>query len=276
MPSPVPFTPTERSSTQSQPIKNRDLYQQVTDTIIAQLETGVVPWMKPWQADGVSFAIPFNGNTGKHYQGINIVLLWTACDQKNLGSHEWASFKQWQEKKELIRKGEKGTTIIYYDTFEKDIDGEVQKIPFIKSSIVFNRSQLQSWQPQPAAPKQPFVERLPAIDAFITNTMPTCTRQEAYYSTLSHELIHWTGHPSRLDRSKGKKFGDQAYAAEELIAELGAAFFCCELDITAELKQDHASYIANWLQVLKNDKTFIVKASSEASKAVGYLKAFQP
>ncbi len=295
------------TQTTQQPKTFRDTYSQVTDTIIRQLEAGTIPWFKPWQNnDSASFAFPQNATTGKNYQGINIVLLWSANQEKNFCSHEWATFKQWSGKKETIRKGEKGTMIVYYDTLEKEVEGELKNIPFLKSSYVFNRTQLQSWQPLPPVSTRPFIERLLAIDAFVDNTQaiiehdhggayympsldkilmpysysfidtPTRTRQEAYYSVLGHELVHWTGHSKRLDRTKGKKFGDQAYAAEECIAELGAAFLCAELEITAEPKGDHASYIANWLKVLKDNKTFIVKAASEASKAVGYLKELQP
>ena len=294
------------NATQTITTSKVDLYQQVTDTIIQQLEAGTVPWHKPWQdGAGASLALPLNPTTGKHYQGINIVLLWSSADAKQLPCHEWASFKQWSEKKEFVRKGEKGTMIVYYDTLEKELEGELTKIPFIKSSYVFNRSQLQSYTPA-LAENQPFEERLPIVDQFINQTgadifhhhggacympvtdrigmpfaesfidTPHRTRLEGYYSILSHELVHWTGHPNRLDRVKGKKFGDQTYAAEELIAELGAAFLCAELQITSEPKPDHATYINNWLTVLKENKTFIVKTASEASKAVGYLKGLQP
>lgn len=285
----------------------RDTYQEVTDTIIKQLEAGTVPWVKPWQSEGsASFAMPQNATTGKAYQGINIVLLWSATEDKQFHTHEWATFKQWSERKETIRKGEKCTIIVYYDTMEKEVDGEIKKIPFLKSSYVFNRSQLQSFEYK-GSESTPFNCNIATVDSFVQNTqaiiehdhsgaccympskdkilMPysytfidtsTRTRQEAYYSTLSHELVHWTGHISRLDRIRNKKFGDQAYVAEELIAELGAAFVCSELQITAEPREDHANYIANWLQVLQNDKTFVVKAASEASNAVAYLKGLQP
>ena len=291
--------------TQQQPKTFRDIYSQVTDTIIRQLEAGTIPWVKPWQGSNASYAMPRNATTGNSYQGINIVMLWSAIEEKNLYSNEWASFKQWASQNEFVRKGEKGTMIVYYDTLEKEVESETKKIPFLKSSYVFNRSQLQSFE-YAAIEAKPFDCNIEKVDRFVANTKaiiehdnghacympsldkitmpysysfidtPTSTRQEAYYSTLGHELIHWTGHAKRLNRTKGKKFGDQAYAGEELIAELGAAFLCAELDITAEPKEDHASYIANWLQVLKNDKTFIVKAASEASKAVGYLKGLQP
>ncbi len=224
-------------------------------------------------------------------------------------TQEWASFKQWSQKNERIRKGEKGTMIVYYDTIEKEVDGESEKIPFLKSSFVFNRCQLESYVPkedkQESNPVS-LVERLEHVEAFVQNTQaiiehrgysayyspsldkinmpvkeafvdrPWSTATESYYAVLSHELIHWSGSPNRLDRTKGKKFGDQKYAAEELVAELGAAFFCAELGINPVPSIDCASYISHWLEVLRNDGRHIVTAASQASKAVDYLKELQP
>lgn len=119
-----------------------DIHQQVTDTIIRQLEAGTIPWQQPWKGDNNRMLnLPKNLVSGKHYRGINIVLLWSAAIEKEYTSSEWASFKQWNAKSETIRKGEKGSLIVYYDTFEKEVDGELKKIPFLKSSVVFNRCQ---------------------------------------------------------------------------------------------------------------------------------------
>lgn len=296
-------------------ISRRDIHQQVTDTIIQQLKAGTIPWHQPWvtHRNGVGapipFKIPHNSTTGNKYRGINIVLLWNAAVNNGFCTSEWASYKQWQDKKEQVKGGEKGTMIVYYDTFEKEVDGEIEKIPFIKASHVFNRSQLSSFQPEEApAPEivKPVFERLAHVEEFVANTraiiqhdepkayyspffdhinmpepdlfIPTATRtaKEAYYSTLLHELTHWSGSPKRLNRTKGKRFGDQNYAAEELVAELGACFMCAELEIEPTIKGDHASYIDNWLSVLKKDKHCIFTAASEASKAVDYLQGLQP
>lgn len=289
----------------------RDIKQQVTDTIIQQLEAGTIPWQKPWTGDDNRiFALPQNFKTGNHYKGINILLLWGAAFSKNYISPEWGSFKQWQEKNEAIRKGEKGSMIIYYDTLEKEIDGEIKKIPFIKSSVVFNRCQLASYNPD----EKPFiesskslVERIAHVDEFITNTkadirhedglgacymmtsdtiyMPEpstfidtkdCTATENYYSVLFHELTHWTGSDKRLKRTYGRKFGDRPYAEEELTAEIGAAFLCAMLEITAEPKPNHASYIAHWLNVINENRNCIFAAATDASRAVEYLQRLQP
>lgn len=291
----------------------KDIYQQVTDTIVRQLEAGTIPWHRPWNGSSDKLlSLPFNFTTSKSYRGVNILLLWGTAIEKQYNSPEWASFNQWKERKELIRKGEKGTMIVYYDTFEKEVDGEIRKIPFLKSSIVFNRCQLQSfeqpvekgWEHEPL-----LVQKIDPIDEFFENTracldhigsdacyipaddtiyMPdmhkfkdtaTCTATEGYYSTLLHELTHWTGAEKRLNRIGNKKFGkygDENYATEELVAELGAAFLCADFGISTLDKGDHAAYIGHWLKVLKNNKYCLVDAASAASKAVDYLKGLQP
>lgn len=272
--------------------------------IIEQLEQGVVPWQQSWKGDNTILGLPKNIVSGKSYQGINIVLLWCASLKHEYKSCEWATFKQWKEKKEPIRKGEQGNLIVYYDTFEKEIDGEVQKIPFLKSSIVFNRCQLNSYTPDVITQTDhisSLVDKIEPLDEFIANLdaiivhrnggacyspstdtvympMPnmfqnteTCTATEGYYSTLLHELVHWTGKSTRMNRNGGKKFGDKNYANEELVAELGAAFLCSNFGIATIEKGNHAGYIAQWLKVLKENKHTLIVAASEASKAVKFL-----
>ncbi len=297
------MTATDTKPATREPSQKTDLYQKVTDTIIQQLEAGVIPWQRPWKnGDSQLPGIPRNAVSGKHYRGINIVLLWGTSLQQEYHSDEWATFKQWQGKGEKIRKGEKGSLVVYYDTFEKETDGEIKKIPFLKSSVVFNRSQLQGYEAEVSEPEhtgqlwekidpvEDFVQRtgagiyeghkaaycrltdrifMPPAEAFITTA--TCTATEGYYSTLLHELTHWSGSPRRMDRVKGKRFGDHAYAFEELVAELGAAFLCAKFHITTLDKGDHAAYIDGWLKVLRSEKQFLVAAASEASKASDYL-----
>ncbi|MBS1509385.1 MAG: DUF1738 domain-containing protein [Bacteroidetes bacterium] len=292
------------------PIYNRtDVHQQVTDTIIKQLEAGTIPWQQSWNSSQASLKLPKNGVTQNRYRGVNILLLWGAASEKKFTSQEWASFKQWNSKNETVKKGEKGNLIIYTDTFEKEVDGEIKKIPFLKHSIVFNRCQLASYVPtetQPEENPQTLVEKIDSVENFVANTfadidhhdgdayysplqdkvyMPlassfidtkTCSATENYYSVLLHELTHWTGNSKRLNRQIRNKFGDHAYAEEELVAELGAAFLNAEFEITSPEKPNHASYIANWLKVLKDNKDFIISAASEASKAVDYMRHLQP
>lgn len=295
------------ATTDTQSQMNRvDLYQKVTDIIIQQLEAGVIPWQRPWRGlDSKLLGMPLNAASQKGYRGINIVLLWCTALKNEFDSPEWATFKQWKDKNEHIRKGEKGSMVVFYDTLEKEIEGEIKKIPFLKSSVVFNRCQLQSFVPEQPAPEligqlweriyplEEFIERtdadivhegskalynrkqdriyMPHPEVFISTA--TCTATEGYYSSLLHELTHWSGSPDRLNRVKGKRFGDEAYAFEELVAELGAAFLCARFDITTLDKGDHAAYIDNWLKVLRSEKHFMVAAASEASKAADYLLA---
>ncbi len=299
---------TANQSKNPETFTRRDLHQQVTDTIIQQLEAGTVPWHQPWIGNARIPGLPLNAATGKKYRGINILLLWSAAISHSYDSAEWATFKQWQDRKECIRKGEKGSLIVYYDVMEKEVDDETKEIPFLKSSWVFNRCQLVDYQPTGPVAKDPVetFERLLYVDSFVNNTkaiiahkggkacyipsldqiwMPkpemftgteTCTAQEGYYSTLLHELTHWTGHKSRLNRQDSKKFGDQNYAMEELVAELGAAFLCAEFGIGLLPKGDHASYIAEWLKTLKENKKCIFTSAGEASKAADHLQSFQP
>ena len=296
------------AETKSKPLM-KDVYQMVTNTIIEQLEQGVIPWQPSWNGSTgqLPLSLPANKVTGNYYRGINIVLLWSAAMKNKFATSEWASFKQWSSKNEYVRKGEKGSFVIYYDTIEKEEDGETKKIPFIKTSYVFNRCQLNSY----VAPKivnpdlQPSLfEKIDPIDAFLENTKAvietwdgdpcynvtedmvkvpypekfvhtaTCTATEGFYSTMLHELVHWSGAKHRLNRTGGKKFGDQAYAVEELVAEFGAAFLCAGFGIATVENAEHASYIDHWLKVLKEDKQCVVSAASEASKTVEYLNKF--
>ncbi len=286
-----------------------DLYQKVTDTIMQHLEAGTTPWQKPWLGGEVMpFRMPKNTQSHKHYNGINILLLWCSSFAQDFTSHEWGSFRQWKQQNESIRKGEKGTMVVYYDMMEKEEAGEIRKIPFLKSYVVFNRCQLSSYQPDAdmVLPSKPLAARLEHVENYVVNTkavirhkgkqtcfIPSkdeihlpkkeafidtehCTATENYYSTLLHELVHWSGHTSRLGRSFGNRFGDYTYAAEELVAELGAAFLCSELEITRQPSKDHANYIANWLTALKNNKYLVTAAANTASKAVDYLRHLQP
>jgi antirestriction protein ArdC len=289
----------------------QDLPQKITDIIIEQLERGVRPWQKPWNsANSLPFALPKNASTGNYYRGINIPLLWIASESGQFACPEWASYKQWQAGGENVAQGQKGTMIVYYDTFSKEQeDGELKQVPFIKASHVFNRCQLVSYEQQNSEHPElkSLVERLSRVDEFIANTHATIhqrstggacyvpsldriympgeeefiatensTATENYYSTLLHETAHWTGHEKRCNRKLEGRFGSQSYAFEELIAELSSAFLCARLEITNEPRQDHASYLKSWLDVLKEDKKAILTAASEASKVMDFLHSLQP
>jgi len=286
-----------------------DVHQRVTNTIIKYLENGVTPWIKPWKSGNDTFKLPKNLVSDKSYNGINTLLLWGAAHEHEYTSNVWGSFKQWKSKNEQIKKGERGTTVLYYDFIEKEDDnGEVVKVPFIKTYVVFNKCQLASYEPDEVIIEEqpPLVQRIDQAENFVANTkavikhkgtkacyklssdeiyMPKkslffdtahSTATENYYSTLGHELIHWSGHESRINREFGKRFGDKAYAAEELVAEFGASFLCAELNISREPRKDHADYIGHWMQALKSNKYLLANAANTASRSVAYLKSLQP
>jgi antirestriction protein ArdC len=281
-----------------------DIYTTVTNKILADLENGNLPWHKSWNG-GDSLALPLRWN-GESYNGINIIMLWCSSMAKGYKSRTWMTFKQALELGAAVRKGEKGSPVVYANAImknelnEKTGSEEERAIHYLKSYTVFNVEQIDglpdrfkvSEQPQFTNPD----DRNAGLDSYFKATgadirhggtraffapqpdfvqMPEFKdfeSAEAYYSVLAHEMTHWTGHKARLAREQ-KSYNDSQtdYAKEELIAELGAAFLCAELAITPETRLDHAAYIQNWIAALKNDKRFIFSAASHASKAVDYL-----
>lgn len=286
-----------------------DIYQRVTDRIVASLETGVQPWTKPWSGEHAAGRItrPLRSN-GVPYQGINVLMLWGAAMEKGYAAPIWLTFKQAQTLGGMVRKGEQGSLVVYASTFSRteadEATGEEHErdIPFLKGYTVFNAEQIDGLPAQYQALAEPRldpVQRINHADTFFAATgadirhggnqayyrisadhvqMPPFEAfrdAESYYATLAHELTHWTRHPSRLDREFGRKrFGDEGYAMEELVAELGAAFTCADLDLTPEPRPDPAAYIGNWLTVLKNDKRAIFTAASHAQRAADFLANF--
>lgn len=272
-----------------------DMYQTVTDNIIRALEAGVKPWVCPWTGNGADFGLPANFSTGTAYSGINIMLLWSSAAEQGYTDSRWLTYKQAAEQGGQVRKGEHGTTIIYYKMLEKENEaGETEHIPMLKTFTVFNVQQIDNlaveYAALPAASFDPIekAEALTArsgakitekgIQAFYRSATDEIYLPERFrfnnaadfYATQLHELIHWTGAKSRLNREKGDKYGSDKYAFEELIAELGCAFLMADLGITGDVQ--HESYISSWLKALNDDKRFIFKAASAASKAHRYLR----
>ncbi|HEN3641775.1 TPA: DUF1738 domain-containing protein [Yersinia enterocolitica] len=272
-----------------------DICQTVTDNIIAALEAGVKPWSCPWQrVDGMS-GLPSNYATGVAYSGMNIMLLWCSASKQGFSDSRWMTYKQSQAAGGQVRKGEHGTTAIFYTTLEKENDaGEVEHIPMLKTFTVFNVQQIdglalttETVSPEATFDPLPQAENLlrksganiieKGQNAFFIPSTDEIRLPERYlfadaanfYATGLHELVHWSGAKSRLNREMKGKFGSEGYAFEELIAELGSAFLTADLGITGEVQ--HESYIASWLKALKNDKRYIFKAASAASKAHRYL-----
>lgn len=287
-----------------------DIYDSVTQQIVRQLERGVRPWMQPWSSGHAAGPVsrPLRHN-GERYNGINILMLWGTALEQGYDCPLWLTFRQAQQLGGNVRKGEKGTRVVYASTFSKTEEndkGEAEErdIPFLKQYCVFNASQCDGLPERFYETAQPLNHELEPVEAaseFFRHTgaeirdggsrayysmgadvigMPAIEKfhdAESHAATLAHELSHWTRHPSRLNRSfDQKRFGDSGYAMEELVAELSAAFLCADLGITPEVREDHASYLHHWLTVLKQEKRAIFTAAAHASKTVDYLNRLQP
>ena len=290
--------------------KDLDIYSKVTNKIIADLERGNLTWLQPWQSGHAAGEIskPLRA-IGKPYQGINVIMLWASAMEQGFDCPIWLTYKQAAELGGQVRKGEKGSLVVYADTFKKleaNEQGEdiETAIPFMKGYTVFNAQQIDHLPEHFSARTEPQhnqpIERIQQAEGFFANTKATLLHggnrafyspdrnmvqmpdiqsfhnAESYYATLAHEMTHWTRHPSRLNRDFGRqRFGDAAYAKEELVAEIGAAFLCADLGITPEIREDHAAYIASWLKVLRDDKRAIFTAASHAQKATDLLHSYQ-
>lgn len=287
-----------------------NLYQDITDKIIAQLEAGILPWIQPWghSNGGTELGLPQNAATGRRYSGINILILWGAVFKHGYGGQSWLTFRQALALGGHVRKGAAGTTIVYAARFipgegcRRPARGgrEPGSIPFLKRFTVFNTDQCEGLPADLVTTPPPISDGLilPQAEALIRATGATfrmggerafyspgldyvqVPRPESYFEpvnwhrTALHELGHWTGHPSRLGRDQSGSFGSKRYAQEELVAEMTSAFTCASLSIVPTVR--HADYIGSWLEVLRDDNRAIVRAASAASKAADYLLSFQP
>ncbi len=288
----------------------KDVYTRVTERIISDLEQGIRTWLKPWSVEHAAGRIsrPLRHN-GTPYRGMNILLLWGEAVAKGYAAPIWMTYKQAQETGGQVRKGEHGSLVVYAnsitrtETNDKGEDIE-HEIPFMKGYTVFNVEQVDGlpahYYARPENPL-PLSERIENADRFMTATGAAIQHggnmafyapardviqlppfeafkdKESYYATALHELTHWTRHEKRLQRDFGRqKFGDEGYAREELVAELGAAFLCADLGITPEIRDDHAAYLGHWLKVLKEDKRAIFSAAAHAQRAADYLCGLQP
>ena len=284
-----------------------NIYETVTENIINAIEQGAGEFRMPWHRASTANDLPSNASTGVNYRGSNILTLWAAGMGRGFVSNKWATYKQWAALGAQVQKGEKGTAAIFYSMteFEDSKTGETKTAPFARAFYVFNADQVSGYTAEQTEPLLDKTQRIARADEVIAATgaqiehggsrayyrpstdtiqMPeraafigtdTSDPTECYYSTLVHELTHWTGHVSRLDRgfSNARRFGDEAYAAEELVAEMGAAFLCAQLGITNEPRPDHAKYLTSWLKVLKADSRAIVRAASDAQKAADFVLA---
>ena len=286
-----------------------DVYSRVTDRIIADLKQGVRSWLKPWNASNTEGRItrPLRHN-GTPYRGINVLLLWGEAMDKGYASSIWMTYKQAVELSAQVRKGEHGALVVYADRLTRIEAGDQgedveREIPFMKGYTVFNVEQIEGlpdhYTVKPELKGEP-LQLIEAAERFFAATGATVHHggnmayyapgpdliqlpppeafkdAESYAATKAHELTHWTKHERRLNREFGRnRFGDHAYAREELVAELGAAFLCADLGITPEPREDHAAYLGHWLEVLREDKRAIFSAAAHAQRAVDYLHSLQ-
>jgi antirestriction protein ArdC len=286
------------------------LFDEITDKIIAELEAGRVPWVQPWgtAAAKATLAMPKNAATSRQYGGINILILWGSVIEKEFTGQSWLTFRQALTLGGHVRKGERGTTVVYADRFvpadekrrARETGEEAQAVPFLKRFTVFNTDQCDGLPADIATTAPPPLPAMiePTVEALINATgidfriggnrafyAPTedyvqVPPPAAYFEPINwhrtalHELSHASGHKLRLNRDLSGTYGTKKYAFEELIAELGAAFSCASLGIVPTVR--HADYIGAWLEVLREDNRAIVRAASQATKAADYLLGFLP
>ncbi|NVD42908.1 DUF1738 domain-containing protein [Ensifer sp. HO-A22] len=289
-------------------ITTSDVYERITNRIVEQLEAGTRPWMQPWGGGGTPVR-PLRHN-GVAYRGINTVLLWMTAAEQGYSSSYWMTYRQAAELGAQVRKGETSTLVVYANAIERketdDAGEEIERrIPFMKGYSVFNADQIdglpERYHATPSALPESGKERNDVADRFFANLgadirhggskayyhpvgdfiqMPrfeAFVSAESHATTLGHEAIHWTMSPTRLDRNLGRaKRGDEGYAKEELVAELGSVFLAADLGLAIEPRDDHAAYIASWLTKLKNDRRLVFQMAAHAERAVTFLHGLQP
>lgn len=277
-----------------------DLHARLAATIIAQLEIAdPTSWTPPWHG---ADPMPRNARTGRRYRGINVLALWCAAQANNYADARWATYRQWAALGAQVRKAERGTLVLFYKELPRKTNADpADGAPFVaRAAYVFNAAQVDAAPPPADAPAPSITSAsLPAFDAFVAATGATIQHggnracyvpaidtihlppriafrtPAGYAGTLAHELVHWTGAPHRLARDLTGRFGARAYAAEELVAELGAAFLLADLDIARTPHPDHAAYCASWAPLLHADPRALSTAATQASRAVDHLAALQ-
>ena len=275
-----------------------DVYAETTNRIVQAIESALedgttLPWRKSWKSDGTGI-LPVSGATGKNYRGINVLLLWSA----GYGDTRWYTYNGAKKQGGQVRKGEKSERIVHWRIIEVEDKetGKKKEIPYPKFFSVFNREQIE-WEGEvEVEAEQAEIERAdcqavldstgievrhggnrafynPSADHVRLPHVESFDSEDSYWSVAWHEVVHATGHNDRLGRDLSGRFGDESYAAEELIAELGAAFLCANLGIEqdGEPRPDHAAYLQSWLKVLKNDKRAIFTAAKAAEKAAEWV-----
>lgn len=287
----------------------RDLHRSITEDLIAAIEHAPGEFTLPWRRNDGALHLPINAATGRAYQGINVLSLWIAAAQAGFTSPVWGTYKQWASLGAQVRKGERSSLVVFYREYaaapNPDDTTNTGRRRVARASFAFNGDQVIGYRAsQVSTPPPSVLERIQQADDFITATVAnvriggdrayfhraddfiqlpdpgrftgtsTMSVSESFYGTALHELTHWSGAKHRLNRQFGERFGDQAYAAEELVAEIGSAFLCAELQITQDMRPDHVAYLSSWLRLLKNDSRAIFTAAARASEATNFLKRF--
>jgi len=281
-----------------------DVYERVTNQIIEAIEQGAGEWRMPWHRLAADTFAPVNIVSKKPYRGVNILSLWASAAEKGYASGFWATYPQWQQLGAQVRKGETSTLVVFwkFDLLEEEAESDEEEKPERHSILargyhVFNAEQVDGFT-LPPMKTLPQAERIEIAERFFAQLgadirhggsrafynkaedyiqlpcFEVFKETAAYYATLGHECTHWSGAPHRLNRDLKGRFGDQSYAAEELVAELGAAFLCADLDLANEPRPDHAAYVQNWLKVLREDKRAVFTAASKAQQAVDWMHGF--
>ncbi|QKC73156.1 ArdC family protein [Mesorhizobium loti] len=288
-------------------LSRADVYARITEEIIAAIEAGAGEYVMPWHHDGTATARPTNVASGKAYRGVNTLALWAAAHSAGYPTGLWGTYRQWQALGAKVRKGERSTTVVFWgqiggktdeDSDDDSSDGERRRL-FARGYSVFNCAQVEGYEPEPAVARSE-EERVAHADAFYANLgistvyggneayyLPSADRVHmpvfssfrdvaSHYSVLFHEGLHASGAKHRLDRDLSGRFGSEAYAMEEIIADAGAAMVLADLSISARPRPDHAAYISSWLKILRADTSAIFTASSKAQAAVDWMHAQQP
>jgi antirestriction protein ArdC len=282
--------------------EKKDIYQRVTDQIVKAIEEGTGAYKMPWRNSGGFTSSPINAVSKRPYRGINILLLWATAYEKGYTSGTWATYKQWEALGAQVRKGEKSASVVFWKVLnvgdneesEPSDEKDSRRIVMARDYWVFNADQVEGYK-KPETPTVSRAERItraeeffrlleidlrpggnrayynPSMDSVHMPAFDAFKEPLFYYSVFSHETTHWTGSEKRLNRDMKSRFGTEGYAMEELIAELGAAFLCCALDLPSDPRKDHAPYIASWLKALKNDKRAIFTAAAKAQEAIDWM-----
>jgi antirestriction protein ArdC len=288
--------PTTENTATSTP----NVYERVTAAIVNAIETGAGTYRMPWVVRQDKGFSPVSVGSAKPYRGVNVLVLWSQSQSKGYSSSLWGTYRQWADLGAQVRKGERGSPVVYWGTLGRDAEqsdeSDGRSRLFAKGYTVFNADQVDGLRmPKRFEPKLSHNQRIARAEeffaplaqvrdggnrAFYRPDTPEAVYMpgfdqfpevHGYYSTLAHETSHWTSHESRCNRELGKRFGDDAYAVEELIAELGSAFTMAHLELETTPRLDHAQYIASWLKVLKADARAIFTAASKAQQATDWL-----